>query len=79
MKVTNKSMQEFQPFTLEFLIETEEEARAMFAIFNHVDNLELFKNKIYSDTFLPTKYGSVGDDGVISNGVTYNKFYSLDR
>jgi len=44
MKVTSKSNEEFQPITLELVIESEQEARALYAIFNHIDNADLLRS-----------------------------------
>lgn len=70
---------EFQPFKLELTVSTLDQARALYAIFNHTGNSGLL-----SDTHMITGalLKQVGDrvyvsdrNQIISNGVTYSEFY----
>jgi len=74
MKVFKNEEKEFTPFTLNITIETEEEARALFAIFNLRKNGRLLRGQ---DGLILEAIGKeyhVRRD-VIANGITYEEFY----
>lgn len=84
MKVEFKEVkQDFIPFEFTVKVETLEEARAWYAIFNHTQNLKLLDaqggmgSKICAG--LESKSGDsflqVSGDRVIANGVTYDQYY----
>ena len=76
MEISCHEQSGFTPFRLCIQVETEEEARGLHAIFNYVPNGELLpyeaKKSLHS---ILEKYGEVGKDGIIANGVSYRKFY----
>ena len=63
----------FTPLTLTITIESEEEARALYAIFNHRRNVSLLPKNIACRKML-SKYTTPSEE-VIANGVTYEQFY----
>ena len=85
MKITfNETEQKFTPFEFTVKIETLEDARAWYAIFNYTPNTELLgiggsqSSKIRAELCNKT----VGDvycynygNEVIANGVTYEQYY----
>lgn len=82
MDVSRKMLESpFVPFELKLVVETAEEARALYAIFNHGRNTRLFPlNNI--DSHIPSKIlNEIGDEhyhtigGTIANGVTHDEFY----
>lgn len=61
----------FEPVILEITIESEEEGRALYAVFNHTDNSLLLGHDIYRAlSRFATRYGSQ-----ITNRVSYNDWY----
>ena len=76
MKVSrNKVEPSFTPFTLNITVESEEEARALYAVFNHSHNRALFEDDIQDGMIEKIGLKYRVSDGVIANGVTYNEFY----
>lgn len=77
MKVKHKGNKEsFQPFELVLTVETEEDAKALYAIFNYAPNTELFEDCISNiRNTIGHEYGNLSGDDVIANGITYNNFY----
>jgi hypothetical protein len=77
MKVSSKTVEEnFKPIELNIVIESPEEARAFYAIFNHMDNSELLGRSTASqirDVF--SEFSVALGNEVIANGVTYHEFY----
>lgn len=83
MKIEFKeSKQDFTPFEFTVKVETLEEARAWYAIFNYTQHTIMLgirgtpATKIRAS--LESKSGSnicAGEDEVIANSVTYNQFY----
>ena len=67
--------QRLEPITLAITLETEEEARAMYAVFAKSENAHLFNNNAdeITDT-LGIKY-FVDGNNVISRGITARKYY----
>lgn len=78
MKITfNKQQPEFTPVQMVVDIETLEEAKAWYAIFNHGNNTRLL-NTIDWTGSLEEVVGEccyTGRGEVITNGVTYSEFY----
>lgn len=77
MKVSSKKS-DFQPIVLEIVIESEEEARALYAIFNYSPNTELLYPNASSDIIECIGHGystSHNNGEVISRGITYDQFY----
>jgi len=81
----NENNQAFTPFKFTVKVETLEEAKAWYAIFNYTPNTELLgiggSQSIAIRVNLINKVGpncnvyvDVGDQ-VIANGVTYNQYY----
>lgn len=66
----------FEPIVLTITLETAEEARAMYAIFNHGRNTALLSKGGFpaKDALGETHYVG-GSNGVIAKGVTYEEFY----
>lgn len=67
----------FKPITLEIVIESEEEARALSAIFNYAPNTDLLDPSIaYTiGKHIGEKYRILGEKGIIARGITYEQFY----
>ena len=68
--------QEFQEFDITLTVESEEEARALYAIFNYSPNLDLIPggggDKVRG--IIGRKFANA-EEGMIANGVTYEEFY----
>lgn len=81
MKVSSSiEVIEFVPRTLHLTIESEKEARAIYAIFNHTRNTDLFTNgqdgKVRRELADFGQHNMTGDmEEVIANGITYREFY----
>ena len=69
---------EFHAFDVTFTIESEEEARALYAIFNYCPNTDLLGGDIGERTrkVIGEHFSALGFDSQIANGITYRKFYS---
>jgi len=81
MKVKREDVKEsFVPFDLVITIESEEEARAMYAIFNKTANDDLLGGSYgdYIKDLLGDKYYVDGLDEIIANDITYGQFYLGD-
>ena len=77
MKVKKvETKEKFTLFDLVFTITSKEEARAMYAIFNHGHNTRLLKDsgEMVKD-IIGRKYYVEYDNEEIANGVTYKEFY----
>jgi len=77
MKVSsNIAVIGFVPIILHLTIESEEEARAIYAIFNYAGNTDLFKYGQDEEVREELKdFSTTGPNNVISNGIIYRKFY----
>ena len=67
----------FVPFELTLLVETEEEAKALFAIFNHSDNTALLKyniGEVIRNT-ITHQYRTHNQSDIIANDITHGLFY----
>ena len=67
----------FQPFDIAFTLESEEEARALYAIFSYTPNVDLLGDATacYVRRLMGGEFGDLGPSQIIANGVTYDKFY----
>lgn len=74
MKATRTVQSGFTPFSLIITVESAEEARALWAIFNHTRNTRLLPSKT-----APQLRQAIGPEheayGEIANGVAYGEFY----
>lgn len=73
---------DFTPIKISFTMESMEEARAMYAVFNNISNTCLFDvdSPIHDTTsILGDKFSVSGEKAVISNGITYEQFYCSKR
>lgn len=76
MKLLNNN---FKPMRLTIIIEKEEEAKALYAIFNHMKNIDLIglenaeeiKEKIGKKYYVPQLV-----ETVIANNISYGTFYN---
>ena len=76
MKVSKNGAKGFTSFTINITIESEEEARAMYAIFNHTGNTKLLSGKAHLITnAIGSQYYVVRAGEIISNGITPEVFY----
>ncbi len=74
MKVT-RCNNEFLPFDLILSIESNEEAKAIYAIFSHTNNTKLLDNEFhYSITEALSEFDTKWKN-VIAKGVTTDEFY----
>ena len=71
---------EFTPFDVILTVESEEEARALYAIFNYSPNSGLFPGNAARDVrhTIGHKFRDTVN-GEIANGVTSDQFYSSKR
>lgn len=67
----------FQPFNLTLTVETAEEARALYAIFNYLPNEELLSNVacIEIRACIGHEFLGAPSSGIIARGVTQKRFY----
>ncbi len=67
----------FRTFDVTLTIESEKEARALYAIFNYVPNTSLLPRGVAQDVrdVIGPDIAILGDNGEIANGVTYADFY----
>lgn len=71
----------FHPFDITLTVETEDEARALYAIFNYSPNVDILPEKISDEIRdqIGREFGELGSSQVIARGVTYSKFYRGKR
>ena len=76
MKVRRDGGWGWKPFDIVFTVESEAEARALYAIFNYTPNTDLLPGAVEVDVRrqLGSKF-AIPFDGEIANGVTYGDFY----
>lgn len=76
MKVSS-TQQKFTPFSITIDIESEGEARALYAIFNHYSNDSLLgsKNARAIKTTIGTEFSLELQGQEINNGINGHKFY----
>jgi len=67
----------FVPFGIMINVESQEEAQALYAIFNHGKNAALFNDPDSVLSAITGKYYVYKNAQVIANGVTYEKFYGV--
>ena len=67
----------FQEFDITLTIENEEEAKALFAIFNYYSNLDILPEGVGESIrrIIGEKYYDLGPDQMIARGVDYPNFY----
>ena len=67
----------FGSFDVTLTIESEEEARALYAIFNYTYNVDLLPRGVDGEVkkAIGCKYGDLGDSQYIAKGVYYRHFY----
>ena len=78
MKVRRTSEPCFKSFSIELEVQTEEEARALYAIFNHTRNIDLLPDDISKDIkeiIGDCHYVGQSDCSVIANGINGKTFY----
>lgn len=68
----------FQPFRLSIEVQTEEEARALYAIFNKLQNARLLGETSYEVTKTIGEEYYV-EEGNIANNISYSKFYGGEK
>ena len=70
---TNK----FQEFDVTFTIESEEEAKALYAIFNYCPNLDILPEEVGDRIrgIIVEKYSDFGSSTLIARGVHHKEFY----
>ena len=72
---------EFAPFDVILTVESEEEARALYAIFNYSPNVNLLPggDGAVVREAIGEKYGDLGPSTLIAKGVYYREFYRGKR
>ena len=77
MKVNKEAIyaSSFQPFRLSIEVQTEEEAKALYAIFNLLDNHVLLGENKAEKLKDAIGHGHYVEEGNIANGISYRKFY----
>ena len=78
MKVNRFGSHEgFPAFDITLTIESEEEARALYAIFNYIPNTDLFPDGVSLKIRekIGERFSNLGSGEVIAKGVTYDSFY----
>ena len=75
MKVSSNKPEVFAPFSITLNVETEEEARSLYALFNKVNNVDLvgYTNAKLIKEEIGLKY--YVNHGEIANGVGYSQYY----
>lgn len=77
MKVEKQKLEtpkQFEPFNLILSVETEEEARALYAIFNYCKNSDLIKYSVAEKIRNVIGNYHIGG-GIIANNISYETFY----
>ena len=67
----------FRPFDITLTVESEEEARALYAIFNYSPNVDLLPRESGGNIkkAIGEKYSTLGTSQLIARGVCYGHFY----
>ena len=63
----------FKPFVLKISVESKEEAQALYAIFNRLENCDLLKNRSAIRSAIGAEFEV--NAGHIANGVTYDMYF----
>ena len=80
MKVSKRSVElDFKPFEIRITVESAEEARALFAIFNHVRNTQLLGGADEIRDAIGQQYRVARSYDKIAMGVSYEKFYATTK
>ena len=71
----------FQKFDIILTVESEEEAKALFAIFNYSGNVDLLTNETGQNIrkAIGEEYGNLGPLHLIARGVHFTDFYRSKR
>lgn len=77
MKIRVDKSDDFAPFDVTFSVETAEEARVLYAIFNYFPNTELLPEgmSLAVRSEIGTEFGDLPDSMEIAKGITYEQFY----
>ena len=81
MKVSKNDVVGFQSFKLTLEVESEAEARALYAIFNYSPNVNLLPEDAGAEIgkAIGEKYSTLGTSQLIARGVCYGVFYKSKR
>ena len=82
MKVrTDREGVGFPAFDITFTVESEEEARALYAIFNYSPNVNLLPEDAGAEIrkAIGEKYSTLGTSELIARGVCYREFFLRKR
>jgi hypothetical protein len=77
MKAKMAEADKFSPFDLVLTVETAEDARALYALFNYIPNTNLFEEDfpLKIRDILGSHGGRTESDAEIARGVAYHDFY----
>ncbi len=81
MKARREGGWEWKPFDVVLTVESEEEAKALYAIFNYCPNEDILpegRAKQVRDA-IGGRYGDLGGGQLIARGVHYEEFYRSKR
>lgn len=78
MKV-NSAKKEFQEIELNIIIETQEEAQALYAIFNHGNNAELLGNQVTEKIRESISGEYCVSKGIIAHDIKAEDFYKIPK
>lgn len=67
--------EQFVPFAIQINVESNEEAQALYAIFNHSRNSDLLNNAAAIKDAIGEKYWVNKDGDIIAKGISYDEFY----
>lgn len=81
MRVSKTKSKGFIPFDITLSVESEEEARALYAIFNYVPNLDLFPEGVGASIRdkIGGEFEALPCSGEIAGGITYSTFYNSKK
>ena len=81
MKVRRDGGWRWKPFDVVLTIESEEEARALYAIFNYSHNVDILPEEAGDNIrkAIGKRYGDLNGSQLIARGVHYGVFYKSKR
>ncbi len=81
MKVRREGGSGWKSFDVVLTVESEEEAKALYAIFNYYPNTKLLDDKFGESIrrVIGFKYADLGPSSLIAKGVCYGVFYRSKR
>ena len=81
MKARREGGWGWKPFDVVLTVESEEEARALYAIFNYCPNTDILSDDASKEIreAIGQKYADLGPDTLIARGVHYEKFYQTKK